>query len=63
MTIEDFNNNYWSGTSKVIYKTNEYEVEAVDFEEKLIAINEFPDLEDEGNNLSWKRCENCKLVY
>lgn len=67
MTIEQFENTGFSANSKIIYNGKTYDVIMVDFEENLIAIDEFPEdefPEDEYENkqLSWKRCENCILI-
>jgi len=53
MTIEQFNNHEFSRTDIAIYKGKEYSIISVDFEDKLIGINEFKD-----GLASWKRCEN-----
>lgn len=62
MTIEQFEKTGFSANSKIIYNGKTYDVIMVDFEESLIAIDEFPDDEDENKQLSWKRCENCELL-
>ncbi len=61
MTITEFEKTGFSGNSKIIYDGKTYDVIMVDFQESLIAIDEFPDDEDENKQLSWKRCENCEL--
>ncbi len=63
MSIEEFDNAKFSGKSKVEYKGSTYDVYAVEFEEKLIAINQFNYSDsDEDFELQWKRCENVKLI-
>lgn len=62
MTIEQFEKTSFSGNSKIIYDGKTYDVIMVDFQESLIAIDEFPDDDDENKQLSWKRCENCEIV-
>ena len=62
MTIEQFENTAFSANSKIIYNGKTYDVIMVDFEEFLIAIDEFPDDEDENKQLSWKCCENCEII-
>lgn len=59
MTITEFENTAFSGNTEIKYDGKIYQVIMVDFQESLIAIDEFPD--DEESQLSWKRCENCEL--
>lgn len=44
---------------RVRYDGGEYDLVSVDFQEKLIAIDEF----GEGHDVTWKRCENVEVVY
>lgn len=62
MTIEQFEKTAFSANSKIIHNKEIYDVVMVDFEECLIAIDEFPNDDDEYKQLSWKRCENCKII-
>lgn len=62
MTIGKFNSICFSANSRVIYDGKIYDVISVDFKESLIAIDEFPEDEDEFKQLSFKRCENCEIV-
>ncbi|AXX89315.1 hypothetical protein CKA55_07370 [Arcobacter suis] len=50
--INEFNNHPFSANSKVIYKDKEYEVLSVNFEEKLIQLQ----------NEDWVRCESCQII-
>ncbi len=61
MTIEQFDNTGFTGGMKCRYKLQEYDIIMVDFEEKLIAINETQTDEPELQ-LDWKRCENITLI-
>lgn len=60
MTITQFDATAFNGTEIVIYDGNEYPLVSVDFKEKLIGINEFPD-DEEDETITWKRCENCEI--
>src|SRR5690606_25141627 len=60
MTITTFDATAFNGKETVIYDGKEYPLISVDFKEKLIGINEFPDDEDD-EHISWKRCENCEI--
>jgi len=63
MTIEQFDNTGFTGQMKCNYKGKEYEIISVDFEERIIAINETQSFDDDGfDELYWKRCENIELV-
>lgn len=59
MTIEEFDKMGFSCKTIVEYKGVNYNVESVDFAEKLIGIDFF---KDEEYGLSWVRCENTNLV-
>lgn len=59
MEIAEFDNMRFSGKTIVEYRGVNYNVESVDFVEKLIGIDIF---KDEEYGLSWVRCENVKLV-
>ena len=63
MTIEEFDKTGWTGNMKCVHKKKEYEIISVDFEERIIAINEFDSFGDNGaDDLDWKRCENIELL-
>ena len=61
MTKEEFKNFKFTSETIVIYKGEEYHIISLDFEEDLIAIDEFPDEDDEYKQLSWKRFENVEV--
>ena len=50
--INNFNNHPFNANTKVIYKDKEYEVLSVDFDEKLIQLQ----------NKDWVRCESCQII-
>ena len=58
MTITQFDLTGFVVGMKVDYNGKTYELEAVDFQEKLVAINLYADPDD----LKWVRCENIKLI-
>jgi len=63
MTQEEFDNTGFTGGMKCEFKGKEYEIISVDFEERIIAIDETGTYEFDGKNgLSWKRCENVTLI-
>jgi hypothetical protein len=62
MTIEEFDKTGFTGNMKCEYKGKEYDIQIVDFEERLIAICENGDISDPETYLDWKRCENIKLL-
>jgi len=63
MTIEQFDKTGFTGGMKCRYKLQEYDIIMVDFEEKLIAINETKTYNDDSDDdLFWKRCENITLL-
>lgn len=65
MTVEEFNNTKFGARMQVIYRGEAREIVSVDFEEKLIGLNDkFYDPEDPDDiaQINWVRCENCKLV-
>ena len=56
MTIQEFDKHRFSAGSKVTYQGEVYTVSSVDFDERLICL-------DEGDNDSrWVRCENCEMA-
>lgn len=59
MTREEFAKHRFSAATTVRYQGKVYEVYSVDFEEDLIAIDEYG---TDGEILAWKRCENCEIV-
>lgn len=62
MTIEEFDKTAFTSNMKCEYKGKEYDIQIVDFEERLIAICENGDISDPDTILDWKRCENIKLL-
>ena len=58
MTIEQFDLTGFTGNMRVEYEGKIYDIESVDFQEKLIAIDIYAD----ANDLKWVRCENIKLI-
>lgn len=62
MTIEDFKKQVFSSATKVRYKDGaEYAIASVDFDEYLICLCPYYDIEDE-DNYRWVRCENCEII-
>lgn len=59
MSIEEFDTTGFTGGMKVLYKNQQYDIVMVDFEEKLIGINEIQNIDD---SCDWKRCENIELI-
>jgi len=63
MTIEEFDKTGFTGQMKCRYKLQEYDIISVDFEEKLIAINEAKRFDYEDCfQPDWKRCENITII-
>jgi len=63
MTIEEFDKTGFTGQMKCEYKGKEYDIISVDFEERIIAINETQSFDDDGRDeLDWKRCENITIL-
>lgn len=63
MTIEEFDKTGFTGQMKCEYKGKEYDIISVDFEERIIAIDETGTYEYDGENgLDWKRCENITIL-
>lgn len=63
MTAEEFDKTGFTGQMKCEYKGKEYDIFSVDFEERIIAIDETGTFEFDGDGgLSWKRCENITLI-
>ena len=63
MTKEEFDNIGFTGCMKCKFKGKEYKIFAIDFEERLLAIDETGTFEyDKENGLSWKRCENIEAL-
>jgi len=60
MTINEFDSTSFNCNSRIIYNGDgeEYGVAMVDFEEKLIGIEDPLDEEQ----IKWVRCENCKKL-
>lgn len=56
MTFEEYDNTGWTGNMKAEYKGNIYGVEAANFPEHLVA------LDDGSGEPMWVRCENITLV-
>ena len=57
MEISEFEKTAFTAGMYCEFKGNEFEIISVDFEENLIAIDQFGDEE-----LMWKRCENITLI-
>jgi len=62
MTAQEFDNTGFTGNMRCLYKNKEYPICSVDFEERLIAINETSQELTEGTQLDWKRCENITII-
>lgn len=62
MTIQEFDNTRFTGNMRCLYKSKEYPILSVDFEERLIAINETNQEVTDDMQLDWKRCENITLI-
>ena len=63
MTTEQFDKTGFTGGMKCEYKGKEYDIISVDFEERIIAINELDSFDDNGSDdLDWKRCENITIL-
>lgn len=63
MTIEEFDKTGFTGQMKCEYKGKEYDIYSVDFEEKIIAIDETGNFGlDNDYSLDWKRCENITIL-
>lgn len=62
MTTEEFDKTYFTGDMRCLYKNKEYPIYSVDFEERLIAINETNGGIYDDMSLDWKRCENITLI-
>ncbi len=58
MTVEEFDNQKWTAGMNAKYKGEVYPIGSADFEEKLVAIDEY----HIGSEYQWKRCENIELV-
>lgn len=58
MTIEEFDNTSFTGMMQCEFRGKAYDIVIVDFQERLIAIDEFDDMDQ----LSYKRCENIKII-
>ncbi len=62
MTIEEFDNTGFTGNMRCLYQGKEYPIFSVDFEERLIAINENNQEVTDDMQLDWKRCENIIIL-
>ena len=72
MTIQEFdkefNNTKWKVGMKAIYNDKEFDISSVDFDEKLVGLEEGEWDTDEKMNkywngkIKWVRCENIKLL-
>lgn len=58
MTITEFDNTGFTGQMLVTYDGKSYDLVSVDFQEKLIAINDY----GSEDGVNWKRCENVELL-
>jgi hypothetical protein len=58
MTIDQFDCMSFKSDMKAMYDGQEFDVVSVDFEEKLIGLEdpEFPE------ETKWVRCENCQII-
>lgn len=62
MTAEEFDKTGFTGGMRCLYKGKEYPILSVDFQERLIAINETDQEVTDDMQLDWKRCENVELI-
>ncbi|HET6558095.1 MAG TPA: hypothetical protein VFG54_12320 [Prolixibacteraceae bacterium] len=67
MTIIEFDNTAFTANSKAVYKGDSYEIATVNFEEKLIGLEDphdkvFDEDGEESPAIYWVRCENCKMI-
>ena len=58
MTIEEFDSAGFKFTSRCIYKEKEQDILSVDFEEKLVGIQD----PFSKKKIKWVRCENVDLI-
>lgn len=56
MTFDEYNKTGWAGNMKAEYKGNVYGIDAANFPEYLVA------LDDGSGDPMWVRCENITLV-
>ena len=61
MTIEQFDNHGFRAGDTCIHKGKVYPIVSLEFEEKLIGIDENIS-GGEAGDISWKRCENIDLA-
>ena len=62
MTIEQFDKTRFTLNMRFLYKGKEYPFFSVDFEERLVGINENNQEVTDDMQLNWKRCENIELI-
>lgn len=62
MTQEQFDKTGFTGQMRCLYKGKEYPIYSVDFEERLIAINETNQDVTDDMPLDWKRCESIEII-
>lgn len=62
MTAKEFDETKFTGGMRCLYKRKEYPIYMVDFEERLIAINESNQEVTDDMQLDWKRCENVEII-
>jgi hypothetical protein len=62
MTQEQFDNTGFTGGMFCVYKEKEFEIVQVDFEERLIGIQELENFEYDEHQVDWKRCENVEII-
>ena len=60
MSIEEFDKTSWRGGDAVFFDGEIFPVASVDFDEKLIGI--IREIENDPDQITWKRCENCDKV-
>ena len=60
MTIEEMDKTKFSAGTKVSYKSEIFDIIAVDFSENLIGIGFAGNVDDP---IQWVRCENVKIEY
>ena len=58
MTREEFNHHSFGSGQSFIYKGESFPLASVDFEEGLIGLDTYDDI----NDCKWVRCENAILV-
>ena len=62
MTREEFANTEFYHGIKAKYKGKIYNIESVDFDEDLIALDMIEDYDSDEYKIQWVRCENCEII-